>query len=81
MKTNNVLNSTGLLNRGIEKTDYIFTYENGLDVVLFAITPTLSDASRYYSSLSFDDISPFGWSFCDIHCYRRVNENVVRKYF
>lgn len=74
MKTNNVLNSTGLLNRGINSPCVLFTHENEFDNSVLALIPSLDLAITYWKSLSIDFLNRLNWSILDIHCYLWISD-------
>lgn len=81
MKTNNVLNLTDLLNRGINKSCVIFTHETFDTCDIFAIIPSLDQALHYFKSLSLDDIHSLGWNIYGIRCYLSDCDGILRKLF
>lgn len=81
MKTNNVLNSTGLHNRGINSPCVLFTHENEYDKSVLALLPSIDLAITYWSSLSKEFLARLNWSIVDIHCYLWISDIDNKKLF
>lgn len=79
MKQNNVLENTTLRNRGIHRISYRYLFEDGIDVICFAILPTLMDAFRYFRSLCIEDFENVGFNPAKVHLYHYIDDVPLKK--